>query len=248
MKVWEKLVKRRFSISNDVYNRSDGVHQLASSTISLKFISNIFSSSHRTLANHVILRVVDFVASQSTAALSDIYIQFQRLIDGRQDREQKWKECVDVLTKNLPFAVGSIYVKKYFHSDTKASIMEMFENIKAEFMAMIKQAEWIDESTREKLLKRLESLTPLIAYPYVDGFDEQAINEFYDDIKIDKNSYLRTLFQLRVIDADNKFRQTFTSTARENNWMKYLPPTSISAFYSESDNTIRKANKAVINF
>lgn len=135
----------------------------------------------------------------------------------------------------------------------------MFSNIKAEFTKVTSDAEWIDESTRERLLNRLKSLVPLIAYPD-GGFDESAINEFYDGIKIDKNRYFRTLFQLRVIDADNKFRQTYTSTSLEslNNWSKYLPPTTVSASYLESDNTIRKiesmvlhrreVQKAVINF
>ena len=197
--------------------------------------------------------MIDFAVSQSISNLSDIYIHFQKLIDGREDREQTWRDCVDVLTENLPFAVGSVYIEKYFKASTKASVMEMFNNIKDEFNVLIIQADWIDESTREILLNKLKSIATLIAFPD-DGFNERAINEFYDGIKLDKSQYLRTLFQLRVIDADNKFRQTYTSTALEtsNDWRKYLPPTSVTAYYSASDNTIRKIElelpKAVINF
>lgn len=187
------------------------------------------------------LRVVDFVVSQSITDLSDIYIHFQKLINGREDRDQRWKECVDSLSKNLPFAIGSVYVERYFKAETKALVVEMFNNIKAEFTSLITDAEWIDAGTREKLLNKLKSLVPLIAYPD-GGFNKVAINEFYDAIKVDKSQYLRTLFQLRVIDADNKFRQTNTSSALKSspNWSKYLPPTSITALYSEFDNTIRK--------
>lgn len=193
------------------------------------------------MANFVILRVIDFAVSQSITDLSDIYIHFQKLIDGREDREQTWRGCVDVLSKNLPFAIGSIYVEEYFKASTKDSVVEMFNNIKDEFVVLITEAKWVDESTREKLLHKLKSIVPLIAVPD-DGFNERAINEFYDSIKLDKSQYLRTLFQLRVIDADNKFRQTYTSTALEssNDWRKFPPPTSVTAFYSESDNTIRK--------
>lgn len=194
------------------------------------------------MANYVVLRVVDFVAAQSTADLGNIYIQFRGLIDGRQDREQRWKDCVDVLSSNLPFAIGAAYVEKYFKANTKASVAKMLNNIKEEFVAVIVEAEWIDERVREKLLHKLSSLVPLIAHPE-GGFDEQAINEFYDGVKVDNNQYLRNLFRLRVIDADSKFRQTFKSTALENsnNWNKYLPPTTVNAFYSQADNTIRKS-------
>lgn len=187
------------------------------------------------------LRVVDFAVSQSITDLSDIYINFQKLIDGREDRDQRWKECVDSLSKNLPFAIGSVYVESYFKAETKASVVEMFNNIKAEFTSLITNAEWVDAGTRKKLLSTLKSLVPLIAYPD-DDFNDVAIGEFYDGIEVDKSQYLRTLFQLRVIDADNKFRQTYTSTALKSSpdWRKYLPPTTITALYSESDNTIRK--------
>lgn len=202
------------------------------------------------------LRVVDSVVSQITE-LSGIYIHFQKLIDGREDREQNWKECVDTLSKNLPFAIGSIYVEHYFKKEMKATVVEMFNNFKEEFTSMITDAEWIDDGTRKNLLYKLKSVIPLIAFPD-GGFNEVAISEFYDGIKVDKSQYLRTLFQLRVIDADNKFRQTYPSTAHEssNEWRKYLPPTSVTALYSELDNTIRKirasqlsyTKQAVINF
>lgn len=119
----------------------------------------------------------------------------------------------------------------------------MFNNIKAIFTALITEAEWIDSDTRENLLNKLKSLIPLIAYPD-DGFNENVISGFYDGVTFDKSQYLKTLFHLRVIDADNKFRQTYTSTVVEHssNWKKYLPPTSLSAVYSASDNTIRKKN------
>lgn len=190
--------------------------------------------------------MVDFVAAQSrTSELGAIYVRFQKQIDGRQDREQGWRECVDVLRKNLPFAIGAIYVKKHFNAEAKASIEVMYRNIKEEFETLITDAEWVDESTREKLLNKLQSLVPLIAYPNDIGFDEQAIENFYDGIKIDKDQYLRNLFQLRVIDADNKFRQTYMSTSpdKSNEWQKFLSPTSIAAHYSASDNTIRKIER-----
>lgn len=192
--------------------------------------------------------MVDFVAMHSRSELGSIYIRFQRDVDGRQDREQGWKECVDILNKNVPFAIGSIYIKRHFNVSVKASIEKMYENIKEEFTTLITNAEWVDESTRDKLLEKLQSLVAMIAFPGDEGFDDEVIKNFYDEIKIDRDRYFRTLFQLRVIDADSKFRQTFMSTVhiKVNEWQKYLPPTSIAALYSSSDNTIRK-NKSLHN-
>lgn len=185
------------------------------------------------------LRVVDFAAVQSISDLGDIYGKLRRLIDGQQDREQTWKVCIDDLTANLPFAVGKVYVDNFFNPGTKASTQVMFDNIKDGLVALITAADWIDKGTRAELLSKLESLVPLIATPD-GGFSEKAITEFYADVNFDSAQRLKTLLQLRVVDADNKFQQSYTSTVLKssNSWKKYLPPTSVAASYSKSDNTI----------
>jgi predicted metalloendopeptidase len=188
------------------------------------------------LANFVVAKVVDFVAAQSRSELGAIYERFQKQISGRRAREQRWRECIDVLTQNLPFAIGAAFVENHFQAESKAAFEEMYRNIKDEFTATISEAEWIDENTRDKLLNKLQSIVPLIAHPD-RGFDKQAVKDFYDDKKIDKDQYLRTLFQLRIIDADDKFRQTY-STSEQEQWRKYLAPTSIASDYSASKNTI----------
>lgn len=185
------------------------------------------------------LRVVDFAAVQSISDLGDIYSKLRRQIDGQQDREQTWKVCINDLTANLPFAVGKVYIDNFFNSGTKASTKVMFDNIKDELVALTTAADWIDKGTRAVLLGKLDSLVPLIAAPD-GGFSEQAITEFYADVNFDSTQRLKTLLQLRVVDADNKFQQTYTSTVlrSSNSWKKYLPPTSVAASYSKSDNTI----------
>jgi predicted metalloendopeptidase len=184
--------------------------------------------------------VVDYVAAQSISEMGDIHIGFQQLIDGRQDHEQRWKRCVEVLSRHLPFAIGAAYIERFITADAKASAVRLFNNIKEEFVELITNTEWIDESTRGKLLNKLKSLVPLIAYPD-RGFDEQAINELYEDIKPDKGQYLTTLFQLRVIDADTKLRQLYTSSSEE--WSRFLSPTDVTAAYSPSDNTLRTSTE-----
>jgi predicted metalloendopeptidase len=159
---------------------------------------------------------------------------------GQDDAEQTWKECSNVVQNQLPYAMGYIYTRDS-KTNARNSTLEIFESIKEEFEKLIASANWIDEAIREGLLNKLKALVPLIAHP-PKGFNEREVKEFYSDVKIDVDQYLRTLLQLRIIDADNKFRQTYApATVNDiDNWKKYLPPTSLSALYSESDNTLRK--------
>lgn len=187
--------------------------------------------------------MADYVVAQSISELSDIRLGFQRLIDGRQDHEQRWKRCIQVLSKHLPFAIGTAYIEHFVDEEAKTATVQMFQDIKEEFVELITAAEWIDESTRGKLLSKLKSLGALIAYPG-RGFDEHDINVLYEDIKPDKGRYLTSLFQLRAIVADNKLRQLHSNRSEEE-WRRFPTPTDVTADYSQSDNTIRTSSSVV---
>lgn len=200
---------------------------------------NIF----RTQANFIIWRVIDYAANQIESPLKIYKFQFQSATLGQLDREQIWKECINVVERELPYAIGYNFIKNDSFKLKNSSLM-MFNIIKDEFTALIEQAKWIDDSIRAKLLNKLRALTPLIAYPN-DGFSETEISAFYSEISIDTDQYLqylRTLFALRIIDADNKLRETYAAASSDDidNWRKYLSPTSLNAVYSDSDNTLRK--------
>lgn len=197
------------------------------------------NTSSRTIANFIMWRLIDFTVPYSSRDLKQRYLIFQKDIDGRLDRDQTWKSCVDVVTENLPYAIGAIYVKDYFKHEVKQEVLKMFNNIKAEFSNVLKESLWMNEKMISKLNDKLNSLTPLIGFPE-EYYDEQKITDFYKGVIIDDNQYLETLLLLRVLIADAKFQDSYKTTSNESEWRKYPSPTTVSAFYSVSDNTIRK--------
>lgn len=183
-------------------------------------------------------RLIDFTVPYSSSQLKQRYLMFQKEIDGRLDRDQSWKSCVDVVTENLPYAVGAIYVENYFKHSVKQEVLKMFNNIKVEFSNVLKESLWMDDKMKSKMNEKLNSLIPLIGFPG-EFYDEQKITDFYKGVQIDGNLYLETLLNLRVLIADAKFQDSYKSTTNESEWRKYATPTTVTAFYSESDNTIR---------
>lgn len=192
----------------------------------------------------MIWRLVDYAGSQIAGPIQIYKFQLKRTFDGRLDMKQQWKECINVVKNELPFAIG-VYITRDLPTNFTSTVNDIFNNVKDEFTQLIAPTSWIDEAVRHNLQNKLETLKPLISHPTAD-FIQSEIIEFYNEIKIDPNQYIHTLLQLRVIDADNKFKQTYATTATVNdvdNWKKYLPPSSLTAFYSESDNTLRKLRK-----
>lgn len=184
----------------------------------------------------MIWRLVDFAADKQNGPLKVYKLQLQRTTSGQLDHEQTWKECLAVVKENLPFAIGYNLVDTF---DIKKSTIELFSNMKDELTTLVANATWIDDSIRDMFQYKLKTLTPLIAYPR-DGFSELEISAFYNEASIQTERYLQSLFELRIIDADNKLRQYFATSANVKDWKKYLPPTSLKAFYSVFDNTLRK--------
>lgn len=197
---------------------------------------------HRTQANFVIWRLIDYAADKFQSPLKIFKFEFNKSISGQLDREQIWKQCINIVKHELPYAIGY----KFINNDTfalKQASLEIFYNTKSIFATLIKQTKWIDKLILDEILSKLNTLLPLIAYPS-DGFNAKEISAFYSEISF--TEYLHTLFALRIIDADNIFNQNYATTSSDaatrdgvDNWKKYAPPTSLSALYSASDVTLR---------
>lgn len=52
----------------------------------------------RTLANYLVWRTVEFMVFYSTKELRDIQQEFNRVENGQMEIEQRWKECIDVVS------------------------------------------------------------------------------------------------------------------------------------------------------
>jgi neprilysin len=48
----------------------------------------------------------------------------------------------------LSISVGSLYVKKYFKEEAKKNSQAMVEDIRAEFIKILKDVEWMDDETK----------------------------------------------------------------------------------------------------
>jgi predicted metalloendopeptidase len=188
----------------------------------------------------LIWRLLDFAGSQVAGPIKFFKFQRDRAIDGRMDMEQQWKRCIEVVQNELPLASG-LLITRNLPANFKRNANEIYEGVKGTFSKLIANAAWLDEAVRTRLQSKLQSLVPLISHP-TSGFNQSEIVEFYGEAEINSQHYIATLFQLRIIDADDKFKQTYAAATVNDvdNCRKYLPPSSLAAFYSKSDNTLRK--------
>ncbi len=55
----------------------------------------------------------------------------------------------------MEYAVGLIYVSNFFKNGSKEAATEMIENIKLEFIELLKETDWLDEESRKLALAKV---------------------------------------------------------------------------------------------
>ncbi len=94
-------------------------------------------------------------------------------VEGSYTRSQK----AEIMLKNvMPDYLGKIYVDEYFDQQSKQDVQRMALDIKEMFKQRIKNLDWMSETTKEKAIKKLDSMQIMIGYPdrfdsYIDGVE-----------------------------------------------------------------------------
>ena len=74
-------------------------------------------------------------------------------------------EALDEVSTYLSNEVGQLYVKQYFPPEAKAGVEELVNKLIGAFKKRISALDWMDKTTKQEALRKLESLTVLIGYP-----------------------------------------------------------------------------------
>ncbi|MTI38076.1 M13 family metallopeptidase, partial [Fulvivirga lutimaris] len=111
-------------------------------------------------------RLIDGAA----AYLSNDFVQanfefFSKELRGVEEMRPRWKRVLGTTNGSLGEAIGKLYVDETFPPEAKQKAMEMVENIKIAFAERIKALDWMTDSTKEKALEKLKTMTVKIGYP-----------------------------------------------------------------------------------
>lgn len=134
--------------------------------------------------------------------------------------------------------MGALYVRKHFKEDAKQTALDMVNGIRAEFMKILEQVDWMDETTRQAALEKAKAMTTHIGYPD-EIMDNAKLIEYYKDLNIDPDRYLESVMNMNVFGTDyafNKLRKPVNKT----DWVTHARPAIVNAFYSSIENSIRE--------
>lgn len=148
-------------------------------------------------------------------------------LTGTQTLMPRWKRVVDTEDDALGFAVGELYVKRYFSAADKRDVLEMVNNIRQVLRDDLKTLPWMTPATRKAALKKLSLMEVRIGYP--DKWWD------YSSLKIDRGPYV-----LNVLRA-NRFlvKRDLAKIGRPVDRTEWeMSPQTINAYYNPSMNSI----------
>jgi len=154
---------------------------------------------------------------------------FGRELNGQQEPRPRWKRAISEMsgTSSLGFAIGKIYVARYFPESSKQQMSELVENLRTALGERIDNLEWMGDETKVNARAKLAAFVPKIGYP--------DVWQSYDGLSITKNDLIGNVKNMREFFHAESVEKELQKTDR-NRWG--MTPQRVNAYYNSSFNEI----------
>ncbi|WP_371188106.1 M13 family metallopeptidase [Thalassotalea maritima] len=150
-------------------------------------------------------------------------------LSGQQEPRPRWKRAISEMsgTQSLGFAIGKVYVDRYFPESSKAQMSELVENLRKALGERIDNLGWMSEETKVNAKAKLAAFNPKIGYP--DVWQE------FDGLTISKDDLVGSIHNMREFFRADSVAKELEKTDR-NRWG--MTPQRVNAYYNSSFNEI----------
>ena len=148
---------------------------------------------------------------------------------GQKEAKPRWKRAVSQMsgTESLGFAIGKVYVARYFPESSKQQMADLVENLRKALGERITGLAWMGEETKVNAHEKLAAFNPKIGYP--------DVWQSFDGLTISKTDLMGNLQNLRKFFREDSISKELEKTDR-NRWG--MTPQRVNAYYNSSFNEI----------
>lgn len=157
----------------------------------------ISETDERIIRNYVLWRMVLSLVSHFIDDYQKERIEFQRILLGIKSERHRWSQCVDWTNKKLGMAVGALFIRDNFNSESKETALEMIHTIREAFNELLDENVWMDDETRSVAKEKANSMNERIGYPDI------LTNVSWEEIKrkLSKVTFL-SYFQITELEKE----------------------------------------------
>ncbi len=152
--------------------------------------------------------------------------EYNKALSGQSTEKPRAQVIADAVDRQMGFALGQLYIKRYFSEDAKKRALELVNNLDKAFEIRINRLDWMSDSTKIKAKEKLKAITKKIGYP--DKWKEYKAT-------IDRSKYFENVVALRAEEYKYQSGKLNKPPYREE-WGP--SPSTVTAYYRPSFNEI----------
>jgi len=149
------------------------------------------------------------------------------VLQGIPEIRPRWKRGLEVVEEGMGFALGKLYVERYFPPERKARMDELVKNLLAAYRDSIEHLDWMSPQTKREALAKLALFTPKIGYP-VKWRD-------YSKLAIDRDDLVGNVMRASRFEYRREIAKLGKPVDRTE-W--YMTPQTVNAYYNPEINEV----------
>jgi len=156
----------------------------------------------------------------------DANFEYSKDLYGQNTQKTRAQLMVQKVDRQLGFALGQLYVKRYFNEEAKKRVLDLVNNLQKAFENRINELDWMSDVTKEQAKEKLYAITKKIGYP--------DVWRAYD-VNIQKGKYFENIVALYKDQYQYEANQLNKAPNRDR-WG--TTPSTVTAYYNPPLNEI----------
>ena len=171
--------------------------------------------------------IIGTYANILSQPFQDTSFQYSKVLSGQSVQKSRTELMVQNVDRQIGFALGQLYVKRYFNEDAKKRALELVNNLQKSLENRINQLDWMSDSTKLKAKDKLYAINKKIGYP--------DVWRTYENVKIERDNYFENVVSIRK-DAYQYQLSQLNKPPNKEAW--HTTPSTVTAYYNPSLNEI----------
>jgi predicted metalloendopeptidase len=162
------------------------------------------------------------------AAFADEDFAFeQKTLRGVPEQQARWKRAVSIVDRSMEFALGRLYVARYFPPAAKAHAEALIAEMTGTYRRSIETLDWMGPATRREALDKLSAIRAKVGYP--------ENGRTYDGLEVRRDDLAGNVLRAREFGYRYWLEKVGQKVDRAE-W--FAAPQVVNAFYNPNQNEI----------
>ena len=220
------------SIDWKAYFAEIGLPGLASANVGMPDYFKALSADLKSVSladwkTYLRFHVVDAFAPYLSRPFVNEHFKMVSVITGAKALRPRWQRVVSADNSAIGFAIGKLYVKKYFPPSSKKKVLAILHSIRHALKTDLETLSWMSPATRKAAIKKLSLMGERIGYP------DKWRN--YSKLAVVKGPYVVNIINSNTFENQRDLNK-IGKPVDKNEW--YMTPQTVNAYYDPSNNNI----------